>query len=158
MNRIASRFILPALVLVLGAASAAAQTTPPTTATAVSEAPFREGTVWELTFIRVVPGMFDDYLKSLSATWKKIQEEAKKQGFVLSYRILSAPSATADDWDLLLMVEYKNFATLDGIDAKFRAIEAKTVGPPEQVRTLMTKRLEVRQILGDKIAQELFLK
>jgi len=158
MNRLVSRLVLSALVLVLGAASAAAQTTPPAPPAGVEEAPFREGTVWELTFIRVVPGMFDDYLKSLSTTWKKTQDEAKKQGFVLSYKILAAPPANADDWDLLLMVEYKNFATLDGIDAKFRALVAKTVGSTEQQRTLMTKRLEVRHILGDKIAQELFLK
>lgn len=152
-----SRFVLSALLLALG--FAAAQTTPQSApTTGAPEAPFREGTVLELTFIRVVPGMHDDYLKSLSATWKKEMEEAKKQGLVLSYRVLSAPPANAEDWDLLLMVEFKNFAALDGLDAKFRAIEAKTVGSPDQMRTLMTKRLEVRRILGDKFAQELFLK
>jgi hypothetical protein len=155
MNRLVTRFALSALLMTLGAALAA-EPAPPSPG--ASDAPYREGPVWELSFIRVVPGMGDDYLKSLSATWKRSMEEAKKQGLVVSYKILGANAGGADDWNLLLMVEYRNWAALDGLDAKFRAIEARIVGDPDQMRTLMTKRIEVRQILGGKIAQELILK
>ncbi len=122
------------------------------------DAPYTRGPVWELSFIRIVPGMGDDYLKSLATTWKRSLDEAKKEGVVVSYKIISGLASGPDDWDLLLMVEFKSWAALDGAEAKMRAIEAKIVGNPDQTRTVMTKRLEVRHILGEKLAQELFLK
>lgn len=122
------------------------------------DAPYREGSVWDLTFVRTKAGMSDDYLRSLASTWKKNMDDAKKEGFVVSYRVLSTNAASRDDWDLLLMVEYKNWAAFDGLDAKFRALDAKNVGTEDQQRAVMTKRVEVREILGGKVAQELILK
>jgi hypothetical protein len=102
--------------------------------------------------------MTDDYLRSLVTTWRRIQEEAKQQGLVLSYRVLSADASGADDWDLLLMVEYKNWAALDGIAGKLEPIERRVIGTEGQNRDLMTGRLQVRRIVGTKHAQELILK
>jgi len=119
---------------------------------------YTEGSVWDLSLIRTTAGMEDDYLKSLAATWKPVLEEAKKQGLVLSYKVLSANAATADDWDILLMVEYKNWAALDGWNDKMDPIWQKVMGNEDQQRQLMTKRLEVRHVLGDKSGQELILK
>jgi quinol monooxygenase YgiN len=126
--------------------------------TQTTEAPYIEGPVWNISFIRTTYGLEDDYLKSLAQTYKKIMEEAKKQNLVLSYHVISANAVNGDDWNLLLMVEYKNMAALDGLDAKFRAIQAKIVGNEDAQRNLMVKRLEVRKVLGDKLGRELFLK
>src|SRR5262245_54328056 len=90
--------------------------------------PYTDGTVWDITMIRTTAGMGDDYLRSLGTTWKRTMEEAKKQGLVVSYKVLSTTASTPDDWDLLLMVEYKNWAAFDGIGDKFEAIERKIVG------------------------------
>ncbi len=148
-----------AAVLAIAVPVAAAEAKPQATPSAgMSDAPYTQGSVWELSFIRLVPGMGDDYLKSLSSTWKATMDEAKKQGLIVSYKILGGEAAGPDDWDLLLMVEFKNYAALDGAEAKFRAIEARIVGNADQTRTLMTKRLEVRRILGGKLTQELILK
>jgi hypothetical protein len=122
------------------------------------EAPYRQGSVWDLTFVRTKPGMTDDYLKGLATNWKAEMEEAKKEGLVLSYRILSANSADRNDWDLMLMIEYKNWAAFDGLDEKFRALDAKIIGTEDQQRDIMVKRLDIREILGGKSAQELILK
>jgi hypothetical protein len=85
-------------------------------------------------------------------------DEAKRQGLVVSYKILSGNASGPEDWDLLLMVEVKNWAALDGLDEKFEAITQKTIGGEEPRRQLATKRLEIRRILGAKNAQEIFLK
>jgi hypothetical protein len=120
--------------------------------------PYTRGTVWNITAIRTTSGFQDDYLRSLASTWRRVTEEAKRQGVVLSYRILSANPAAPDDWDLLLMVEVKNWAALDGIDEKLDAIQRKIIGGEDAQRQLATKRIEVRRILGGKNAQEIFLK
>ena len=120
--------------------------------------PYTEGSVWELTMVRTTAGMQDDYLRSLVITWRRIHEEAKQQGLVLSYTVLVADASGDDDWDVMLMVEYKNWAALDGVASKFEPIEQRIVGNQEQSHQLMTQRLEIRRILGTKHAQELILK
>jgi hypothetical protein len=120
--------------------------------------PYTEGSVWDITMVRTTAGMSDDYLRSLGTTWKHTLDEAKKQGIVLSYKVLSTGTSGADDWDLLLMVEYKNWAAFDGLADKMDPIERKIVGNEDQMRQLMTKRLEVRRILGERTGQELILK
>ena len=129
----------------------------PTQSTA-QELPYKVGTVWEVTFVRTKPGMANDYLRNLASIWRNENEEAKKQGLLLSYKILSGSAANKDDWDLMLMVEYKNMAALDGVDEKFEAIGAKIVGSQEQQKTGYIKRSEIREIFGSKIVREISLK
>jgi hypothetical protein len=123
-----------------------------------NDAPYTEGSRWELTFVRAKYGFADDYLKGLAGTWKKTMDEAKKQGLVVSYKVLSAAANGKEDWDLLLMVEFKNMAAFDGLDAKMRALETKIIGNEDAQRNLMVKRLEIREILGSKLATEINLK
>jgi hypothetical protein len=120
--------------------------------------PYTEGSVWDLTLVHTTEGMADDYLRSLASTWKPIMEEARKQHLILSYQILSSNAVGAQDWDIMLMVEYKNWAAFDGLAAKFDPIEQRIVGGTDANRELMTKRLEIRRFVGSKTAQTLLLK
>ena len=120
--------------------------------------PYTRGSVWAISMVRTTAGFNDDYLRSLATTWRRANEEAKKQGLILSYKILSSNSTGPDDWNLLLMVELKNWAALDGLDEKLEAIQRKVIGDQSAQRELATKRLEIRRIVATKNAQELFLK
>ena len=120
--------------------------------------PYKEGSVWAVTFIKVKPGMFDVYMKDLSANRKKLMEQAKKDGLILSERMLAGDSNGQADWDLMLMVEYKNWAAFDGLSDKFRALAQKMVGSEDQQTQMMIKRTEVREIVGNKNMQEIFFK
>jgi hypothetical protein len=120
--------------------------------------PYTEGSVWNVTLVKVKTGFTVDYLRSLAATTKKIYDEAKKQKLVLSYKILSAEAATPGDWDIMILVEYKNMAALDGLHEKMRAIVLPMLGGEDPARQLQTKRLEIREILGEKVARELIFK
>lgn len=120
--------------------------------------PYKEGTVWSVTFIKVKPGMFDVYMRDLLAQRKKLYEEAKKAGLVVSEKMLSGSASGRDDWDLMLMTEYKNWAALDGLNDKFDAIALKVIGSEEKQVQTMVKRTDVREIVGDKLMQELHYK
>ena len=120
--------------------------------------PYREGTIWSLSFVKVKPGMFDVSMREVAPHRKQIMEEAKKQGLVLSYKVLSGNSANPSDWDVLFMDEYKNWAAFDGLNEKFDAIQSKLIGNEEKQAQIMVKRTEVREIVGDKVMQELILK
>ena len=122
------------------------------------EKPYTEGSVWIITMIRVKPGMLDVYLNDVLPLRKKINEEAKRQGLILSDHIFSGSASRRDDFDVMFLTEYKNFAVFDGISAKFDAIESKIIGAEDRQVQLMMKRAEVREILGEKTMQELLVK
>jgi hypothetical protein len=120
--------------------------------------PYTEGTVWTVTMIRVKPGDFDVYMRDVLPLRKKIDEEARKQGLVVSSHTLSGSAVGRDDFDLMFLVEYKNWAAFDGLRAKYDAIAAKVVGTEEKQMQLMTKRADEREIIGSKTMQELIAK
>ena len=122
---------------------------------AAQDKPWSEGTVWSVSMIRVKAGMFDVYMREVLPLRKKINEEAKKQGLLLSSRILSGNANGRDDWDVMFLDEYKNWAAFDGITAKYDAIAKNVIGTEEKQVQLMTKRTEVREIMGDKLMQEI---
>ena len=126
--------------------------------TFAQDKPYTEGTVWTVSMIRVKPGMFDVYMRDVLPLRTKINEEAKKQGLLISSHILSGNSMGRDDWDVMFLDEYKNWAAFDGITAKYDAIATKIVGSEEKQVQLMTKRGDVREILGNKVMQELIPK
>ena len=121
------------------------------------ERPYTDGSVWDLAMIRTTDGMGDRYLESLRKNYKPIMEEAKKQGLVLSYKIISTTTSGPDDWDIILMTEYKNWAALDGLSEKFEAVSRKVISKSDEDK-LMEQRLQVRRFVGSKNGQELILK
>ena len=120
--------------------------------------PYKEGTVWSVSLIKVKPGMLDVYLRDLGSARKKLMEEAKKQGLIVSEKMFIGSASNRDDWDVMFMVEYKNWAALDGLSDKFDALALKLVGTEEQQVQMMVKRTETREILGDKMVQEITFK
>jgi hypothetical protein len=82
--------------------------------TSPTKAAFTEGSVWSLQFARTKPGATAEYVNHMADNWKPIMEEAKKRGIILSYRILLSNLTAPDDWDVLLLIELKNMAALDG--------------------------------------------
>ncbi len=140
------------------AASAALFTTWASFAFAQSDAPYTEGPVWQITMVKTKYGMGDDYLKGLAKTFKGTLEEAKKQNLVLDYKILLGDSANLQDFDILLMVESPNMASFDNAREKFDPIAKKIEGSVDQQRATATKRLEIREIMGDKLMREITLK
>jgi len=122
------------------------------------EAPYTEGSVMEMTFVRVTPGGDEAYLKYLDAQWKALNEAAKTNGLILSYHIIQTAAANKDDWNMVLVVEYKNMAALDGLETKMRALVEKTFGSIDKAEQQTAKRGEIREIIGEKIGRELILK
>ena len=128
------------------------------TTTTGSTAPYTEGSVWEITMVRTKAGMSDDYLKNLTQAYKSTSDEAKKQGIIMDYKILIGDAANQDDFDILLMVQYKNMAALDGLREKTDPIATKLIGGEDQLRQGSITRLEIRDILGTKMMREVTLK
>jgi hypothetical protein len=125
---------------------------------AQSDAPYTEGPVWTITMVKTKPGMADDYLKNLAQIYKATNDEAKKQGIIMDYKILLGDASSPQDFDILLMQEFKNMAAFDGLRAKVDPIANKLIGSEDVQRQGAVKRMEIREIMGDKVMREITLK
>jgi hypothetical protein len=118
---------------------------------------YKDGSVWTMSFIRVFPGQDETYLNSLKNSWKAVHDEAVKQGLILSYKILEGNATTPEDWNLILMVEYKNLASMEGTDEKWDAIQNK-VSSADDRKKLMESRVSVRSMYGNRLMREIVYK
>ena len=125
---------------------------------AQSDAPYTEGPVWSITMVKTKPGMSDDYLKTLAKVYKSTNDEMKKQGLIMDYKILLGDDSNPQDFDILLLVEYKNMAAFDGLREKTDPIADKILGSEDAQRQGAIKRMEIREIMGNKLMREVTLK
>ena len=125
---------------------------------AQSDAPYNEGPIWLITMVKTKAGMSDDYLKLLAKIYRSTNEEAKKQGIIMDYKILVGDSSNPQDFDILLMQEMQNMASLDGLRDKLDPIDKKIIGSEDAQRQGAVKRMEVREIMGNKLMREVTLK
>lgn len=143
--------IVKAFALVLALASFACG------AWAQSAKPYKEGSVVELSYIKIKPGRFDDYMKFLDTSYKQLMEENKKAGLITGYAVYSAQARSPQEPDLILTVTYANMAALDKIE-EGEAIAAKVVGSQDTQNKAFADRGAMREVLGTQLIRELVLK
>jgi hypothetical protein len=119
--------------------------------------PYHPGTVWEIQFIRVKPGMDTAYKDWLATDWKKEQDALKAQGVILGYKILETEGHSPNDFNMMLMTEVKDLATLESTEQKADALTQQVMGPDEQQRQGYKNREAIREPLGVRIAREVVL-
>jgi hypothetical protein len=119
--------------------------------------PFHNGSVWTIAFIRMKPGMETAYLNYLAGPWKANQEAAKKEGLILSYKVIGAEGHTPGEWNVMLMTEYKDLATMEANEDKQDALSQKMVGNDEKQMQGYKDRSEIREVMGDRLAREIVL-
>ena len=119
--------------------------------------PYHNGTVWNIAFIRMKPGMETAYMNYLAGQWKANQEASKKEGIILTYKVMSVEGHTPGEWNLMLMTEYKNLATMEANEDKADALGQKMIGNDEKQRQGYKDRSEIREVMGDRLAREVIL-
>ena len=119
--------------------------------------PYHNGSVWEVAFIRVKPGMDQAYLSYLAADWKKEQDAQKSEGNILSYKVLQSEPHNPGDFTLMLMTEYKDLATMEANEAKRDAVVQRVIGNDAKQMQGYKDRLEIREVLGSRLAREIVL-
>ena len=120
--------------------------------------PYSEGPVVNVSSIRTLEGKFDDYMTWLDTTWKKMQEESKKKGYILDYEVLAVEPRGPDDPDVYLVITYKNWAALDGAIAKGDEVAKAVEGSIAAANKSQSERDKIRRVLGSQTTQQLILK
>ena len=119
--------------------------------------PWHNGSVWALSFIQMKPGMDNAYLNYVASDWKKLQEALKTQGVILSYKVLETEGHTPADWNLILMVQYKDLASLEANEAKEDTVLQQVAGDDQKQMQGYKERAEIREVMGARVAREILL-
>ena len=119
--------------------------------------PYRNGTVWNISYIRMKPGMETAYLNYIAGDWKREQEALKKDGQIISYQILQTEAHSSTDFNLMLMTEYKDLATYEKNLEKADALLQTVIGNDEKQRQGYRDRSEIREVLAERMAREIVL-
>lgn len=119
--------------------------------------PYTNGVVINVTSIRTEPGQFNNYLRYLAGPYRQIMEEARAQGLIVDYGHYAAQPKTPSDPNLYMIVTYRNFAALDGLNEKMAAIYARVFGSIEEAEKSQAERESLRKIIGSERLQKLEL-
>jgi len=120
--------------------------------------PYSEGPVINVASIRTAEGKFDEYMDWLSTTWKKLQEESKKRGYIVNYEVLVGEPRGPNDPDVFLVVTYKNWAAFDGSIAKGDEVAKAVEGSITAANKSQSERDKIRRVLGSQTVQQMLLK
>jgi hypothetical protein len=142
---------IAALSFALACVTGAAQAAP------ADEKPFTEGTVTDVSFIKVKDGKMMDYMSYLKGTWRAEHEAEKKAGLVTEYHIYSVTPRNPGEANVILTVSYPNYGALDKT-AEFDAIAVKQEGSLKAADKGYADRGSMRDVLGSELVRELILK
>lgn len=119
--------------------------------------PYKEGNLVEISYIKIKPGKFDDYMRYLAGPYRDLMEANKKAGLVTSYAVYANRARNPQDPDLYLTITYPNWAALDRVEEGI-AIAARVAGTAATRDRAYADRGTMREVLGSNIVQELALK
>lgn len=119
---------------------------------------YKEGPVTEVTYVKIKPGQFDNYMKWLDSSFKGENEALMKANIITGYKVYGNQARDAHDADLILSVTYANMAALDNLNERTDAINEKFEGNLDKQNQGFADRGSMREILGSKYIRELILK
>ncbi|MCK5425136.1 MAG: hypothetical protein KAI89_07170 [Emcibacter sp.] len=119
---------------------------------------YESGSVWNISFVQTKPGKYNDYLADLKNVWRVYLEAQMKDGHVLSYKILNVAASRKNESNLVLMVEFKNWASFDRDDEYFEKMAAKIQGSVEKSTQANVDRESLRILNGSVLLQEVKFK
>ena len=122
------------------------------------ELPVKNGSVWVASRIDTLPGQMPAYLDYLATEWKKQNEFLKAEGVLLSYRVLRTNHARNGEPDLILLLEYKDYASNAQQEAITKKLEAAMRRDARQGAAGNLEREKIRSLMGSTEYQELILK
>ena len=127
------------------------------TAIAQDAKPYKDGPVRQVTFVKIKPGQFSNYMKYLDSQYKTTMDAMKKAGLITSYAVYETRARSPQDPDVVLAVTYANMAALDRTD-EADAVMSKTAGSQDQRDKAASDRESMRELIGSQLMRELILK
>lgn len=116
--------------------------------------------VWSVTTIKVKSNMGDAYLEGIRKTWVTAQQAQKDLGQVEDFKIYRSDMPESGDFNLLLVVKYKNAEAAAPNKARYDALMQKVGAERMKQTTEMAQKdyPAMRDIVGEYAVREITLK
>ena len=119
---------------------------------------YEEGHIWQIMTFKAPPGRVEMSLMNTSKVWRHQLELAKEMGFMTDYKILTKWASSPDDWNIMVVEIFPNWASYDTFWKDWNQVDEQTVFT-EEFREIMEKMEPTgTEFLGTVFAREIFLK
>ena len=118
---------------------------------------WRDGNVIVMTFIRSRTGQDLAYLDAIADVWKKQQEALKSEGIITSYRVLQGNAASEQDFNIILMTEYKDFRAMEE-NADKQTVILQQIARENQASAQVIQDEKVREFFGVRTVRNIILR
>ncbi len=116
--------------------------------------------VWSVTTVKVKANMVDAYLEGIKKTWVTGSETSKSLGQIEDYKIYVSDLPESGDFNVLLVVKFKNDEMMAPNKARYEAFMAKFGEAQQKATTEIAQRdyPAMRTITGEYRLREVTLK
>ncbi len=116
--------------------------------------------VWQVTTVKVHSNMDDAYLEGIRGTWAAAMDVSKELGQVEDYKILRSDLPDSGDFNLLLMVKYKNTEMMGPSQERYQAFVDKwgQAKLDETTEFAQKNYPAMRELTGQYLLREITLK
>ena len=112
-----------------------------------------------MTTIKVDPNMGDTYLEGLRDSWVKAVKIQKELGYIKDWKIYASELPQSGDFNMVLMVMFKNSAELEPDQKKYEAFMEKWGDDNQKKSQEISKSYpNVRSLTGEYRLREIMLK
>ena len=117
-------------------------------------------TVYQVSTIDLEPNVDAQYLNQMKRTWGTNMKVLKADGLIEDYHIYKSVNEYDGDYDLLLVIKYKNLASLDSNPKRNKdwdkaTEKARKIISQEQVSQITGTFPKMRTILDQKFMREI---
>ena len=119
---------------------------------------YDEGPVWQIMTFRAPPGMVEKRLQNNAKVWKHQLELAKEMGFMTDYKVLTKWSSSPDDWNIMVVEIFPNWAAYDTFWENWNKVDEQTVYKKEFQEIMAQMEPTGTEFLGTVFAREIYLK
>lgn len=120
----------------------------------VVERVWDNGTVWVITKLDVKPGQYNAYMKYVKEVGLPRAEYGRRQGDVISQRVLSVENTREGEPDVLILTEYKNMAVFDRGPAFGEDMNRRLAGSLEGRQAQQVQLRNLVDFKGSMMARE----
>ena len=117
------------------------------------------GPISRINLVDIKPGRGSEFWTDLRRTLRPLFDEYKKQGLIENYSVsLKNTVEGPQDWDVAIILTFKNWAALDTFATKGDSVSMRYYGSYSKRSTAGTRRADFSTLVGSFLVRDVTLK